>query len=213
MVTSLNKWTREMLKSASVDHGSGRQPLFSNLENLICEWVVDRRAKALVGNRAQIQEFALAMAPQFDITPEDFKASQHWLDNFLQRSELSLRRSTCTTLFRLEDTQVIKRALAFKSFIDDADFYKYNLSNMIAMDETAVFMDQTSQTTIEQQGASLVYIPSTAYKSAHVSCILVIWMALKSHLSSFLRARRKRLNVFWAFLFLKLKKPRPHKQL
>ncbi|XP_053458342.1 uncharacterized protein LOC128593945 [Nycticebus coucang] len=84
--------------------GSGRQRLFSELEDLICEWVVDRRAKALVVNRAQIQEFALAMAPQFDIAPEDFKASQHWLDNFLQRSELSLRRST--TLFRLEDTQV-----------------------------------------------------------------------------------------------------------
>lgn len=77
--------------------GSGRQPLFSELEDLICKWVVDRRAKALVVNRAQIQEFALAMAPQFDIAPEDFKASQHWLDNFLQRSELSLRRST--TLF------------------------------------------------------------------------------------------------------------------
>nr|KAF6374384.1 hypothetical protein mPipKuh1_009603 [Pipistrellus kuhlii] len=43
---------------------------------------------------------------------------------------------------------------------------------MIAMDETAVFMGQSSQTTIEQQGASLGYIPSTAY--AHVSCILAI---------------------------------------
>nr|KAF6326442.1 hypothetical protein mPipKuh1_008437 [Pipistrellus kuhlii] len=112
------------------------------------------------------------MAPQFDIAPKDFKASQHWLDNFLQRSELSLRRST--TLFRLEDTQVIKGALAFKSFIDDADFSKYNLSNMIAMDETAVFMGQSSQTTIEQRGASLMYIPSTAYKSACVSCSLAI---------------------------------------
>nr|KAF6382516.1 hypothetical protein mPipKuh1_008878 [Pipistrellus kuhlii] len=35
-------------------------------------------------------------------------------------------------------------------------------------------MGQSSQTTIEQWGASLVYIPSTAYKSALVSCILAI---------------------------------------
>uniref|UniRef100_A0A803JQY6 HTH CENPB-type domain-containing protein n=1 Tax=Xenopus tropicalis TaxID=8364 RepID=A0A803JQY6_XENTR len=153
-------------------YGSGRQPIFSELEDLICEWVVDRRAKALVVNRAQIQEFALAMAPHFDIAHEDFKASQHWLDNFLQRSELSLRRST--TLFRLEDAQVIKRALAFKSFIDDIKLSKYNLSNMIAMDETAVFKRQSSQTTIEQRGASSVYIPSTAYESACVTCILAI---------------------------------------
>ncbi|XP_075187502.1 uncharacterized protein LOC142258791 [Anomaloglossus baeobatrachus] len=123
--------------------GSGRQPLFSELEDLICEWVIDRRAKTLVVNRAQIKEFALAMAPHFEIAPEEFKASQHWLDSFLQRSELSVRRAT--TLFRLEDAEIIKRAFAFKSFIDDTDFSKYNLSNMIAMDETAVFMSQASQ--------------------------------------------------------------------
>ena len=64
--------------------GSGRQPLFSELEELICEWVVDRRAEALVVNRAQIQEFALAMAPQFDIAPP--KTSKHhntgWIISF-----------------------------------------------------------------------------------------------------------------------------------
>ncbi|XP_077109832.1 uncharacterized protein LOC143766214 isoform X1 [Ranitomeya variabilis] len=152
--------------------GSGRQPLYSELEDLICEWVADRRAKTLVVSRAKIQEFALAMAPQFEIAPEEFKASQHWLDNFLQRSELSLRRST--TLFRLEDAEIIKRAFAFKTFVDDADFSKYNLSNMIAMDETAVFMGQASQTTIEQRGASSVYVPSTAYESARVTCILAM---------------------------------------
>uniref|UniRef100_A0A8D0BFC3 HTH CENPB-type domain-containing protein n=1 Tax=Salvator merianae TaxID=96440 RepID=A0A8D0BFC3_SALMN len=128
--------------------GSGRQPLFPQLEDMICEWVADRRAKALVVRRADIQEFALAMAPQLEIFPEEFKASQHWLDGFLQQCELSLRRST--TLFKLEDAEVIKRALAFKSFVDGIDFSKYQLSNMIAMDETAVFMGQGSQTTIDQ---------------------------------------------------------------
>ncbi|XP_075420948.1 general transcription factor II-I isoform X1 [Tenrec ecaudatus] len=83
--------------------GSGRQPLFSELEALICEWVADRRAKALVVNGPQIQEFALAMAPRFDIAPGHFKASQHWLDNFLQRSELSLRRSTTATVPYTDD--------------------------------------------------------------------------------------------------------------
>ncbi|XP_060129387.1 ashwin isoform X1 [Zootoca vivipara] len=69
--------------------GSGRQPLFPQLEDMIIEWIADRRAKALVVRRADIQAFALAMAPLFEISPE-FKASQHWLDGFLQRYELSL---------------------------------------------------------------------------------------------------------------------------
>ncbi|XP_069816622.1 uncharacterized protein [Dendropsophus ebraccatus] len=152
--------------------GCGRQPMYTELESLVCEWVADRRAKTLVVTRAQIQEYALAVAPQFDISPEQFKASQHWVDNFLERNDLSLRRAT--TLFRLEDAEVVKRAFAYKKFVDDIDFSKYSLCNMIAMDETAVFMGQAAQTTIDQRGASSVYVPSTAYESARVTCILAI---------------------------------------
>lgn len=152
--------------------GSGRKPLFSELEDVICEWVAERRARGLIVRRADIQTFALKNALQFDIFPEDFKASRHWLDGFLQRHEFSLRRST--TLFKLEDADIIKRALTFKSFIDGIDFSKYGLSNMIAMDETAVFMGQGSQSTIDQRGASSIYIPSTGYESARVTCILAI---------------------------------------
>ncbi|CAI9726391.1 Hypothetical predicted protein [Octopus vulgaris] len=49
--------------------GLGRQPLFSELEDVICEWVADRRAKALVVHKTDIQAFALANAPQFGIFP------------------------------------------------------------------------------------------------------------------------------------------------
>lgn len=45
---------------------------------------------------------------------------------------------------------------------------------MIAMDETAEFMGQGSHTTADQPGASSVYIPSTGYESARVTCILAI---------------------------------------
>ncbi|XP_077136662.1 uncharacterized protein LOC143793513 isoform X2 [Ranitomeya variabilis] len=151
--------------------GAGRHPLFPELEDMICEWIADRRAKALVVRRADIQEFALTMAPQLEISPEDFKASHHWLDGFLQRCELSLRRSTA--LCKLEDAEVIKRALAFKSFVDGIDFSKYQLSNMIVMDETAVFMGQGSQTTIDQRVPPLSMC-STGHESARVTCILAI---------------------------------------
>ncbi|XP_034967923.2 pogo transposable element with KRAB domain [Zootoca vivipara] len=151
--------------------GAGRQPSVPELEDMISEWIAERRAKALVVRRADIQAFALAMASQFEVSPE-FKASQHWLDGFLQRYELSLRKST--TLFRLEDAEVVKRALAFKSFVDGIDFSKYQLCNMIAMDETAVFMGQGAQTTIEQRGASSIYVPSTGHESSRVTCILAI---------------------------------------
>lgn len=152
--------------------GSGRQPLYPELEHIILEWIVDRRVRALVVRRADIQAFALSMAPQLDISAKEFKASARWLDGFLQRYELSLRRST--TLFKLEDCEVVKRALSFKAFVDGINFSKYQLSNMIAMDETAVFLGQESQTTIDRKGASSIYIPSTGYESARVTCLLAI---------------------------------------
>ena len=42
------------------------------------------------------------------------------------------------------------------------------------MDETAVYMSEGSQSTINQKGASSIYIPSTGYESARVACILTI---------------------------------------
>ncbi|XP_034267979.1 zinc finger protein 197-like [Pantherophis guttatus] len=72
--------------------GSGRQPLFPELEDIICEWIADRRAKGLVVHRADIQTFALAKALQLGISPEEFKASNRWLGGFLHRYKRSLKR-------------------------------------------------------------------------------------------------------------------------
>ena len=139
-----------------------------------------RRARGLVVRMADVQTFAITMASQSDISLEEFKGSHRWIDGFLLRHELSLRRST--TLFKLGDDEIIKRALAFKYFVDNIDFFKYQLSNMIAMDETVVFMGQGFQTTIDQKNDSSIYIPSTGY--ARVTCILAIHLYGKkaSHL-------------------------------
>lgn len=45
-------------------------------------------------------------------------------------------------------------------------FSKYKLSNMISMDETAVLMGQPSQITIDQTGATSIYVPSKGHESA-----------------------------------------------
>ncbi|GBO46008.1 hypothetical protein AVEN_17911-1, partial [Araneus ventricosus] len=71
---------------------------------------------------ADIQAFAFAMIPQLHILPKEFKASQHRIGNFLQGYELPLRR--LTTMVKLEDNEVIKHALAFKSFVYGINFIK-----------------------------------------------------------------------------------------
>ena len=100
---------------------------------------------------------------------------------FPTRYKLSLRRST--TLFKLDDDDIIKHALAFKYFVDNIDFSKYQLSNMIAMDETSVFMGQGFQTTLIKMVPRQSIYPLLVMK-VHVLLVFwqFIWVERKVHL-------------------------------
>lgn len=71
---------------------------------------------------------------------------------------------------------MIKRSPSFKSFVD---FSNYQLSKAIAINETAVFMSQRSQTTINQKAYSEIHIPSNSYERSSTSCILAICLRRK----------------------------------
>lgn len=63
------------------------------------------RSAAIYGTRqitlewVDMQNFAVSMAPHFDISPELFKVSEPWLNDFFRRHDRTLRR--LTTLFKL----------------------------------------------------------------------------------------------------------------
>lgn len=59
-------------------------------------------------------------------------------------------------------------------YIDNIDLSSYQATNVTAMDEITVFMNEKAQTKIYQKGASSIYIPSTGYESARVTCILAV---------------------------------------
>ena len=42
--------------------GSELKPLFPELEDIVCEWIADRRARGLVVRRADVQTIAIIMA-------------------------------------------------------------------------------------------------------------------------------------------------------
>jgi len=62
---------------------------------------------------------------------------------------------------------------------------------MIGMDETVLYMGQGLQTTINQRGGSSIYIPSTGYESARVTCILAIHLNGKKALSLIITKGKK----------------------
>lgn len=79
------------------------------------------------------------------------------------------------------------------------------------MDETAVFMGQGAQTTIEQRGASSIYVPSTGHESSRILAICLD--GKKATLLIITKGKKDKIERVSGIIFLKLKKPGAHKQL
>ena len=86
--------------------------------------------------------------------------------------ELSLRKSS--TLFNIPDVEIATRAVSFINFIDKLPISSYLASDIIALDETAVYIGIPQQSTIERRGKSTVSIQSTGFEGHRVSCVLGI---------------------------------------
>ena len=79
--------------------GAGAKSLSENLEESIMDWIIFRRPKGLRVSRKLVMKKALLtyqeMAPSEGRAHSvEFKASRGWLEKFMRRNNLSLRRKT-----------------------------------------------------------------------------------------------------------------------
>ena len=78
--------------------GGGRKPLSAKLEELLLEWIENRRARGLRVSCKLIMKKAEVtycdMTENNLVDNDDFKASRGWLEKFMKRNGLSLRRKT-----------------------------------------------------------------------------------------------------------------------
>jgi hypothetical protein len=100
-----------------------------------------------------------------DYLGKEFQASVGWLNRFLNREGLSLRRKT-TQGQKIPDQYMAKltqfilytRSLRIKN--------DYGLGNIYAMDETPVWLDMPGASTIEEIGVKSVPIRTTGHEKA-----------------------------------------------
>ena len=86
--------------------------------------------------------------------------SQRWLEKFMNRNALSVRRRT--TEAQKSPDQLIDKLCAYILKIRRLRMkMNYELKNIFAMDETAVWNDMISNTTVEKRGAHSVNLKST----------------------------------------------------
>ena len=158
--------------------GAGRSLMDEQLEQTWVEWVLERRSNLLRISQKMIMVKAKSLFDEkhSDPTEEDsFLASTGWINRFLTRNGLSLRRRT--TAAQKDPAHVVdKIALYILNVRRLLDKFSFTLAFVIAMDETLVWADMVSSTTISQSGKRNIPLKTTGHEKVRVSvCLTAKW--------------------------------------
>ena len=151
---SQNKKGKHVRKGAH----SGRTLSYSeDIEDQLLQWILEARDQQLPIQCKAIQREALAL-----IQPQkpQFRASEGWLQKFLNRHSLSLRR---TTSIQQKLPADLERKL--ERFMQDVkalrESHKFPEHLIINMDETPIFFDMPKAQTMAKTGAREVQVRGT----------------------------------------------------
>lgn len=128
--------------------GGGRKKIMPELDKILFDWILTQRMKSLRVSRRSIREEAKRIFPTLENNELfDFKASRGWLEKFLDRNNLTLRRKT--TVAQKDPSQLFGKVASVVNFVSNTvKAKKITHSAIVAMDETSLWFDMLSNTTI-----------------------------------------------------------------
>jgi hypothetical protein len=106
-----------------------------------------------------------------DATRSEFKASRGWLDKFMKRNDLAVRRRT--TIAQKDPDKLIEKMVSFILFME-RHRKKINASpaDIFAMDETAVWFDMVGESTVNTKGAKSIPLKGTGHEKLRFTVVL-----------------------------------------
>ena len=156
---------RKKAKRRRLD-GAGRKPRDPEMEEELFQWIVERRSRHLRVSRRMIRLQARTLSPD-----DEFKASRGWLQRFMKRHDLSLRRKT--TVSQSVPSDVIPKLVSFILHLRLLQTSRvYSTDSIFAMDETACWMDMPGDTTIAPTGSRSVPLKTSGHEKDHFTVIL-----------------------------------------
>ena len=100
-----------------------------------------------------------------------FIASNGWLLKCMARNGLSVRRRT--TESKKDPDRLIDKLIAYILQVRrQRSRHSYNHSDIIAMDDTAVWQDMLSSTTVDKAGENSIWLKTTGHEKSKVSVCL-----------------------------------------
>ena len=101
---------------------------------------------------------------------EEFKASTGWLKNFMHRNHRSLRRKT--SIAHKDPDRLVAKLVSYVFQVRRMQAQNgYSPCNVIAMDETPVWSDMVSETTVDTTGKKTIALKTTGHE--RVECLFV----------------------------------------
>ena len=111
--------------------GAGRKPDNVEMEEELFGWIAELRPRHLRVSRRMIRVQTKLLS-----SDDSFKASRGWLDHFMKRHSLSLRRKT--TISQSVPCDVIPKLVSFVLHLRSMQVrHKYLTDSIFTMDETA----------------------------------------------------------------------------
>ena len=145
-----------------------------NLEEMLLEWITLQRSKNLRVSRKPIQRKARIYAEEKGASKgqmDDFCACEGWLEKFMSRNGLWPHCRTIQTQ-KMPD-QIIDKVILFILYVRQLKRRNnYDLNIVIAMDETAVWDEMISSTTVTDKGTNPVVLKTTGHEKSKVTVTL-----------------------------------------
>ena len=136
--------------------GAGRKPFDEEIEESLLQWVHERRSNCLRVSRKMIANKAKFLHEEKckeKEMPPLFVPSSGWLQRFMSRHSLAIRRKT--TESQKDPEKLIDKLIGYILQIRRRRAkIAYHDKDIIAMDETAVWQDMVSNTTVVNIGES-----------------------------------------------------------
>lgn len=145
------------------------------MEEVLLEWIDNRRARSLrVSCKLIMKNTEIVyrdIMQESNTATEDFKASRGWLCRFLKRNGLSLRRKT--PVAQQDPERMVAKLVSYIIQVRRLQIkHNYAPCNIIAMDETPVWCDMISETTVDKSGIKTVTLKTTGQEKSRVSVVL-----------------------------------------
>ena len=170
--------------------GGGQKRSLGNLEEELVEKIIDEREKHHHVPCELITVLAQQLATKHNL--HEFCASRGWLFNFMQRTNLSIRRRAITGQTMPKDG--LAKIANFVKFCEkQGNTFDFALGNIANMDETPIWADMPSKTTVDQRGLKAVPIKSTGHEKQRMTVCLAI-KADGSKMKPFVVTPRKKIK-------------------